>query len=132
MKCSESWLREWVNPDLTLEALSNSLTMAGLEVEGLQSVADAFQGITIGQVITVSKHPEADRLQICEVDVGGASLLKIVCGASNVKVGMKAPVAFINAVLPNKSIITPAIIRGTPSQGMLCSASELSLAEESQ
>lgn len=132
MKISESWLREWVNPGLTREELCNTLTMAGLEVEDLKPAAEAFTGIVIGEVLKVDKHPEADRLSVCEVTVGGSDRLKIVCGARNVKAGMKTPVAMINAVLPNKMTIISATIRGVASEGMLCSASELGLAEESE
>ena len=132
MKCSESWLREWVNPGKTQVELCHDLTMGGLEVEELAPVAQAFSGIIVGQVVKLEKHPEADRLRLCEVNVGQATPLKIVCGASNVSVGMKAPVAMIGAVLPDKTIIKPAKLRGYSSEGMLCSASELGLAEESE
>lgn len=132
MKFSESWLREWVNPALTREELCTTLTMAGLEVEEFVPVAKDFSGIVIGQVLKAEKHPEADKLHICEVNVGTANILKIVCGAENVRAGLKVPVAMVNAILPNKTIITQTTIRGIASQGMLCSASELGLAEESQ
>jgi len=132
MKLSESWLREWVNPRLTHEELCHTLTMAGLEVEELVPAAEYFTGIVIGEVLTVEKHPEADRLHVCEVDIGEPDTLKIVCGASNVKAGMKVPVARVNAILPDKTIIKLTPIRGITSQGMLCSARELGLAEESQ
>lgn len=132
MKCSESWLREWVNPDLTREKLSETLTMAGLEVEECVPVASEFSGVVVGQVISVEKHHEAERLHICAVNIGSDKKLKIVCGANNVKTGMKVPVAMINAVLPHNKTITPTVIRGIASEGMLCSASELGLAEESE
>lgn len=132
MKCSESWLREWVNPAFTRDQLSTALTMAGLEVEEVTPVAKECSGIVVGQVITVDKHPEAQRLHVCDVDVGLTHPLKIVCGAENVRLGMKVPVAMIDAVLPNKLVITRSTIRGIESHGMLCSASELGLAEESQ
>ncbi len=132
MKCSESWLREWANPSLTQNELCHALTMAGLEVEELIPVAPAFSGVLIGQVIKVEKHPEADRLYRCEVNVGDRHHLDIVCGADNVRAGMKVPVAIINAILPNNTVITPTTIRNISSQGMLCSAFELGLAEENQ
>lgn len=132
MKCSELWLREWVNPPITINELCQVLTMAGLEVEEWVPVAQAFSGVIIGQVIKVEKHPEADRLHYCEVDVGGNQHLKIVCGAENVRLGLKVPVAMIDAILPNNIVIKASTIRGVPSQGMLCSAQELGLAEESQ
>lgn len=132
MKCSESWLREWVNPDLTREQIADTLTMAGLEVESLAPAANAFTGVVIGKVLTVNKHPEADKLNVCTVDVGGPETLTIVCGASNVAVNMKAAVAMLGAVLPNKMVIAPASIRKVASEGMLCSASELNLSEDSE
>ena len=132
MKFSESWLREWVNPTLSSEALCDKLTMAGLEVEERASVSPPFSGIVIGQVLKVDKHPSAERLHVCEVNVGSANALSIVCGAANVKSGMRVPVAMLNAVLPNKSTIQPVAIRGVESQGMLCSAAELGLAEASE
>lgn len=131
MKCSESWLREWVNPKETREELSHTLTMGGLEVDELAPVAAEFSGIIVGEVLTVEKHPEAERLHICEVNVNQSMPLQIVCGASNVRAGMKAPVAMINAVLPNNTIIKETKLRGITSYGMLCSAVELGLAEES-
>lgn len=132
MKCSESWLREWVDPKLTQEALCDALTMAGLEVEGLAPAAEAFTHVIVGQVLRVEKHPEADHLYVCKVDVGSPKSLQIVCGATNVKTGMKTATALLNAVLPNQSAITRTIIRGISSEGMLCSAKDLGLAEESQ
>lgn len=132
MKLSESWLREWANPILTREELCKKLTMGGFEVEELAPVAEAFSGIVVGEILISENHPEAEQLHICEVNIGKKDPLKIVCGAPNVKIGMKVPVAMINAVLPNKTIITSTRIRGMPSEGMLCSASELGLAEESQ
>lgn len=131
MKISESWLREWVNPKASREELCSILTMGGLEVDELAPVAANMKNILIGEVVAIEKHPEADRLNICKVNIGKTSLLNIVCGASNVAVNMKAPVAIIDAVLPNQTKITAATIRGIPSEGMLCSASELGLAEES-
>lgn len=132
MKCSESWLREWVNPTITREELSTILTMAGLEVEEIAPVSQDFSGVIVGQVLKIEKHPEADRLNICEVNVGSASTLKIVCGAPNVRAGLKVPVAMINATLPNKMVITAATLKGVASQGMLCSASELGLSDDNE
>lgn len=132
MKFSEQWLREWINSSLTREELCTRLTMAGLEVEEVIPAAEHFSHVVIGQVVRIEKHPEADRLQICEVDIGKPELLKIVCGAKNVKPGMKVPVALEGALLPNNLKITLSQIRGVTSQGMLCSARELGLAEESE
>lgn len=132
MKCSESWLRTWVNPTLTQEELCNTLTMAGLEVESFSPVASFFTNVIVGEVITVKKHPAADNLHLCEVKVNENELLNIVCGAANVRPGIKVPVAIVGATLPNNKNIVPTTIRGMESQGMLCSASELGLTEDNE
>lgn len=131
MKISENWLREWVNPTLSREALSERLTMSGLEVEDVQPVADTFTGVLVGHVLAVEKHPQADRLQVCQVDVGDASPLTIVCGAANVRAGMKAAAAVDGAILAGNFKIKKTKLRGVASEGMLCSAKELGLAETS-
>lgn len=131
MKFSETWLREWVNPSLSREELANQLTMTGLEVDSLAPVAEYFTGVVIGKILRVRKHPEADQLYICEVSVGQGTILVIVCAAHNIRAGMKAPLALINAVLPNKAHIKETVLRGVVSQGMLCSAFDLGLAEAS-
>jgi phenylalanyl-tRNA synthetase beta chain len=130
MKFSESWLRSWVNPALSSEALSHLLTMAGLEVEARDAVAPAFNNVVVAQVLSKEKHPDADRLNVLHVDVGQAEPLLIVCGAQNVSVGMKAPCALVGAKLP-KIEIKQAKVRGIASFGMMCSAVELGLAEVS-
>lgn len=134
MQISEHWLRTWVDPKLSSEELSHLLTMAGLEVEGLDSVAPAFSGVVVAEVLEVAKHPNADRLSVCQVNVGGAKPLNIVCGASNVREGLKVACAVIGASLPGKDggrfDIKPVQMRGVDSQGMLCSAKELGLVEE--
>ena len=91
MKFSENWLRTYVNPALSSEALGHALTMAGLEVEAMESVAPPFTKVVIGEVKTLAKHPDADRLNVCQVDVGGPHPLQIVCGAANVHAGAKVP-----------------------------------------
>ena len=131
MKLSEAWLREWVNPPLSGDALCQVLTMAGLEVEERSLVVPSFSRVCVGQVVHIQKHPKADRLNLCEVNIGTSKHLNIVCGASNVTVGMKAPVAMIDAVLPQMTI-TKTDIRGVVSEGMLCSAKELGMAEDTQ
>ncbi len=131
MKFSENWLRSWVNPKLTSEELGHLLTMAGLEVEEREAVAPAFNNVVVAQVLSVEKHPDADRLNVCQVNVGEAEPLTIVCGASNVAVGLKVPCARIGAVLPGEFKIKQAKVRGVSSSGMLCSAVELGLATES-
>ena len=132
MKFSENWLRTWVNPPLSSAELSHLLTMAGLEVEGLDAVAPAFNNVLVAQVLEVVKHPNADRLNVCQVNVGEAQPLTIVCGASNVAVGVKVPCARIGAVLPGDFNIKQAKVRSVESFGMLCSAKELGLAETSE
>ncbi len=131
MKCSESWLREWVNPALSRDELCDKLTMSGFEVEECAPIAGSFTGVVIGEVIQVEKHPEADRLHLCEVNIGKEKL-KIVCGAANVREKIKVPVALINAVIADGTEIKPTKIRGVESHGMLCSAAELGMADESQ
>ncbi|MBI5438939.1 MAG: phenylalanine--tRNA ligase subunit beta [Nitrosomonadales bacterium] len=132
MKFSENWLRTWVNPNLSSDELAHTLTMAGLEVEALDAVAPAFNNVVVAEVLEVVKHPNADRLNVCQVNVGEAQPLTIVCGAANVAVGAKVPCARIGAVLPGDFAIKQAKVRNVESSGMLCSAKELGLAEESQ
>src|SRR5690554_3859715 len=132
MKLSESWLREWVNPDFDVQVIAEKLTQAGLEVDSVSPVAGDFSGVLVGQVKSVVPHPDADKLRVCEVDVAGDELLHIVCGASNVREGLKIPVAVVGAVLPGDFKIKKAKLRGEPSFGMLCSAKELGLAESSE
>ena len=130
MKFSENWLRTYVNPSLTSEALAHALTMAGLEVEALEPVAPPFDKVVVGEVISLAKHPDADRLNVCVVDVGEANPLQIVCGAANVHAGAKVPCALVGAALP-RITIKQAKVRGVESFGMLCSEQELGLAETS-
>ncbi|MFZ2540492.1 MAG: phenylalanine--tRNA ligase subunit beta [Gallionella sp.] len=132
MKFSENWLRTWVNPDLSSEALAHTLTMAGLEVEALESVAPEFYSVVVAEVLEVVKHPNADRLNVCQVNVGEAHPLTIVCGAVNVAVGVKVPCARIGAVLPGDFAIKQVKVRSVESFGMLCSEKELGLAEKSE
>ncbi len=136
MQFSESWLRSLVNPSLSSEELAHLLTMAGLEVEGVSEVAPAFDKVVVAQVLTKHKHPDADRLNVLSVDAGQGEALTIVCGAQNVKVGMKAPCALVGAKLPGSGMEKPieikqAKVRGVASFGMMCSAKELGLAQES-
>ena len=131
MKFSENWLRALVNPNLSSEELAHTLTMAGLEVEVIEPVAPAFNNVVVAEVMEVTKHPNADRLNLCQVNVGEAQPLSIVCGAANVAVGVKVPCARIGAVLPGNFVIKQAKVRSIESFGMLCSPVELGLAEES-
>ncbi|MBA2351738.1 MAG: phenylalanine--tRNA ligase subunit beta, partial [Burkholderiales bacterium] len=130
MKFSENWLRTFVNPALSSAELADTLTMAGLEVESRELVAPPFDRVVIGEVLSVEKHPEADRLKVCRVDIGSGAPLQIVCGAGNVACGIKVAVAMVGARLPGIAI-ERADVRGIESAGMLCSAKELGLSDES-
>ncbi len=130
MKFSEQWLREWVDPDINTEQLCEQLTMAGLEVDAAEPVAPGFSGVVVAEIISAEPHPDADKLQICQVNAGQEELLQIVCGASNARAGIKIPAALVGAVLPGDFRIKKAKLRGVDSFGMLCSAKELGLAEE--
>ena len=136
MQFPESWLRSFVDPQMTTDELSHALTMAGLEVEGLWSAAPATKKIVVGRVLEVVKHPDADKLNVCQVDAGTGATLNIVCGAPNVAPGIKVPVALVGAELPPAEeggapfAIKLSKLRGVESQGMLCSARELKLSED--
>ncbi|HHQ6582627.1 TPA: phenylalanine--tRNA ligase subunit beta [Serratia fonticola] len=130
MKFSELWLREWVNPAISSEALSDQITMAGLEVDGVEPVAGVFNGVVVGHVVECGQHPNADKLRVTKVDVGGERLLDIVCGAPNCRAGLKVAVATVGAVLPGDFKIKAAKLRGEPSEGMLCSFSELAVSDD--
>ncbi|MFP3800068.1 phenylalanine--tRNA ligase subunit beta [Paraburkholderia tropica] len=132
----ESWLRSFVDPKLTTDELAHALTMAGLEVEGLSPAAPPTTKIVVGRVLEVVKHPDADKLNVCQVDAGTGATLQIVCGAPNVAPGIKVPVALVGAELPPAEeggkpfAIKLSKLRGVESQGMLCSARELKLSED--
>jgi phenylalanyl-tRNA synthetase beta chain len=130
MKFSEQWLREWVNPDITTQQLADGLTMAGLEVEAIEPVSAILDKVVVGVVKKMEKHPDADKLKICTVDIAAKGLLQIVCGASNVIEGGKYPIALVGAVLPGDIKIKNAKLRGVESSGMMCSAKELGMAEQ--
>jgi phenylalanyl-tRNA synthetase beta chain len=127
MKFSENWLRERVAVPVDRAALAHRLTMAGHEVEQLTPLGDGLDGVVVAQIVSAEKHPEADRLQVCRVDAGLAQPLQIVCGAPNARVGLKAPLAMVGAILPGGIAIQAAKLRGVESAGMLCSAKELGL-----
>ncbi|TWX65915.1 phenylalanine--tRNA ligase subunit beta [Colwellia demingiae] len=139
MKFSESWLREWVNPALSSDDLAHQITMAGLEVDGVDPVAGEFSGVVIGEVVECGPHPDADKLQVTKISLGDYSsttvekgeLVTIVCGAKNCRLGLKVAVATVGAVLPGDFKIKKAKLRGVPSFGMLCSESEIGLADDS-
>ncbi len=131
MQFSENWLRSLVNPPLSSDDLAHLLTMAGLEVEEMRCVAPPFSNVVVAQVLSVDRHPDADKLKLCRVDVGDrhAGSLQIVCGAPNVAVGMKVPCALVGAELPGISI-KKAKVRGIESFGMLCSSRELGISDD--
>jgi phenylalanyl-tRNA synthetase beta chain len=131
MKIAESWLREWVNPDLDTEALAHRLTMAGHEVDDIAIEGAGLDGVIVAEVLAVSEHPDADRLSVCTVSDGGADTIEVVCGAPNVVQGMKSPLARPGVKLPNGVKLRKSKIRGVTSNGMLCSAVELGLGDES-
>ncbi|NYA26829.1 phenylalanine--tRNA ligase subunit beta [Haemophilus haemolyticus] len=127
MKFSEQWVREWVNPAVSTEQLCEQITMLGLEVDGVESVAGKFNGVVVGEVVECAQHPDADKLRVTKVNVGGDRLLDIVCGAPNCRQGLKVACATEGAVLPGDFKIKKTKLRGQPSEGMLCSFSELGI-----
>jgi len=130
MQFSEQWLRHYANPAIGSDELAHRLTMSGLEVEESVPVAPPFTGIVVAHVVSVAKHPNADKLTVCEVDAGTGAKLSIVCGAPNVAAGLRVPCALEGAVLPGDFRIKRTTMRGVESQGMLCSARELGLSED--
>jgi phenylalanyl-tRNA synthetase beta chain len=135
MQFPESWLREFCNPPIDSLALRDLLTMSGMEVEDARPAAPPFHGVVVGEVLSVARHPNADRLNVCQVDAGTGQTLNIVCGAPNVRAGIKVPCAMVGAELPPGDDGKPFAIklgqlRGVESQGMLCSARELKLSED--
>jgi phenylalanyl-tRNA synthetase beta chain len=130
MQFPESWLREFCNPPIDSEALAETLTMGGLEVEERRPAAPPFSKVVVGEIKEAAPHPNADRLRVCQVDAGQGTLLNIVCGAPNARAGIKVPLALVGAELPPGEDGQPFQIklgklRGVESQGMLCSAREL-------
>ncbi len=130
MKFSEQWLREWVQPEITTQELVDQLTLAGLEVDGAEPVAGEFSGVVVGQVVSREQHPDADKLSLCQV-TDGTENFQIVCGAANVREGLKIPFAKIGAELPGGFKIKKAKLRGVESFGMLCAEAELGMADSS-
>ncbi len=130
MKFSEKWLREWVNPAASQDELCEQLSMAGLEVDGVEPVAGDFSGVVVGEVVECGQHPNADKLRVTKINVGEDELLDIVCGAPNCRLGLKVAVAKVGAVLPGDFKIKKAKLRGEPSFGMLCSFSELGISDD--
>ena len=130
MKISEKWLREWVSPPLSTQELAHQITMAGLEVDGVESVADVFSGVVVAEILSVEPHPDADKLRVCQVSAGSETV-QIVCGAPNARTGLKVPLAQVEAELPGNLKIKRAKLRGVESQGMLCAEQELGLSDSS-
>lgn len=132
MKLSKLWLREWVNFSLTEQELAEQLTMAGLEIDAVSPVAGAFSQVVVAQVLHTMPHPDADKLTLCDINANTGETLRVVCGANNVRPGLKVALAMIGAVLPNGLKIKESKLRGELSQGMLCSVSELGMADQSE
>ena len=132
MKVSEAWLREWVNPSLTGQQLAVQLTMAGLEVDSLSPVAGEFTHVIVAHVLKTTPHPQADKLTLCQVDAGSDACIQIVCGAANVRAGLKVALALPGSHLPGGMVIKESLLRGELSQGMLCSVSELGMDDRSE
>ncbi|MBT5071731.1 MAG: phenylalanine--tRNA ligase subunit beta, partial [Porticoccaceae bacterium] len=129
MKFSESWLRQSANPVLSTEELVAQVTMAGLEVDGVEDAAPSLSGVVVGEIVDVIQHPDADKLRVCHV-VGGDEKVQVVCGAPNARVGIKVPFATVGAVLPGNFKIKKAKLRGVESFGMLCAQDELGLGDD--
>ena len=131
MKFAESWLREWVDPSLGSDEIGELLTMIGHELEGLERSGDGLDGVVVGEILEAGPHPDADKLRVCRVATGSGDPVQIVCGAPNARAGLKSPLASPGTRLPNGTRLRKAKIRGVESFGMLCSAVELGLGEES-
>lgn len=131
MKISENWLREWANPELNTDQLVSQLTMAGLEVDSVESAAPEFNKVVVAEVISCEQHPDADRLNLCQVNDGSKHPVQVICGASNVKAGLKIAFAQVGAELPGFKI-KKAKLRGVESFGMICSEKELQLSDNSE
>lgn len=130
MKLPMSWLKGWVDPGLAPRELGDRMTLAGFELESITSAAPAFSGVVVAEILSAERHPQADKLQVCRVSIGGTEL-QIVCGAANARAGLRTALAQVGAVLPGDLKIKAAKLRGVESAGMLCSAKELGLAEVS-
>lgn len=131
MKISESWLREWVDPDIDSATLADQLTMAGLEVDAIETLGGEFSGVVVAEILAAEQHPNADKLRVCQVSVGSGEPVQVVCGAPNARPGIRVPFATVGAVLPGNFKIKKAKLRGVESQGMLCAQSELGAGDDS-
>ncbi|WP_299974858.1 phenylalanine--tRNA ligase subunit beta [uncultured Pseudoteredinibacter sp.] len=130
MKVSESWLREWVSPNISTEELVEQLTMAGLEVDAVEAAAGEFSKVVVGEIVSIEQHPDADKLRVCQVAGGEDELTQVVCGAPNARAGIKIPFALVGAKLPGDFKIKKAKLRGVESKGMLCAQTELQCGED--
>ncbi|MEA3149225.1 MAG: phenylalanyl-tRNA synthetase beta chain, partial [Gammaproteobacteria bacterium] len=130
MKITYHWMNDFTPLDVTPAELASRLTLAGLEVEGVEPAAPPFTGVVVGEVLECGRHPNAEKLSLCQVTTDGTNRLQIVCGAPNVRAGLKVAVALVGAQLPGGMLIKRAKLRGLESNGMLCSARELGLGEE--
>ena len=126
MKVSENWLREWVSPSIATEEIASQLTMAGLEVDGIEDLTPSFSKVVVGEITAIEQHPNADKLRVCQVN-DGESVSQVVCGAPNARLGIKVPFAQVGAVLPCNFKIKKAKLRGVESLGMLCAETELEI-----
>lgn len=131
MKVSESWLREWVNPNIETAELVEQMTMAGLEVDAVDGVAGEFSKVVVGEIVSIEQHPDADKLRVCQVAGGEEELTQVVCGAPNARAGIKIPFALVGAKLPGDFKIKKAKLRGEASMGMLCAQAELKCGDDS-
>ena len=129
MKFSESWLRQLVDPAISVEDLVSQVTMAGLEVDGVEAAAPRISGVVVGEIISIQQHPDADKLRVCQV-LCASEQFQVVCGAPNARVGIKVPFATVGALLPGDFKIKKAKLRGVESFGMLCAQDELGLGDE--
>ena len=132
MRIPLSWLREFVDFPWAGKELGSRLTMAGFELEALETAAPPFKGVVVAEIVEAARHPQADKLQVCKVKAAGGELLQIVCGAANARAGLKTALATVGAKLPGDKAITAAKLRGVESFGMLCSAKELGLSDTSE
>lgn len=129
MKFSEQWLRELVQPELDAQALADQLSLAGLEVDDVESVASDFSGVVVGEILSAEQHPDADKLRVCQVS-NGTETFQVVCGAPNARAGIKTAFAMVGATLPGDFKIKKAKLRGVESMGMLCAEDELGLSDD--
>ena len=131
MKISLDWLREFVDVSIAPRELGDRLSMSGFELESLSAAAPLFSGVVVAEIVAAERHPQADKLQVCQVSIGTGAALQIVCGAANARAGLRTALATVGAQLPSDLAIKAAKLRGVESAGMLCSAKELGLAEVS-